>query len=545
MGSWKEDEKDRSIGALAINLTELKEALLSRIEAMETALWEGKSTASHDAQQVEELKVLQGSLTAKIQVLEYQKEGLSVLLDQHNVEFMTLKSDNETRVGKLEAKLQETEETLRTKESASSQLHENFTAKVQELEQQIESFSFLLDKHNVEFITLRSDSEARIGMLEAQLQEKEENLLTKESAISQLHENFTTKVQELEHRLAEKEDLSGLLDKQKAEIRSQAEARVGMLEAQLRETEESLTAEIQELEHRLAEKEDLSGLLEKQNTEFPILSSDTETRVGKLEAQLQEMEETLHKKESAIMQLEESLTAKIQVLEDQLTEKESLLEARQEELNDLRSKLDALGDGSNGVLTLKEEDVVIINLLDHKGEQVITPSMGEEKMDKDLKDTAAEAERLRAQIQERDTMLAAKETEVKMNNLTMEEELSRQLLEKEESLRTRESAAKRQEDILTARIHDLENRLREKEVLLKEGEGKDRQQSMSDELESLKAELRDRNLLLQARETEVRMIKQSLNEKFLGLERIAQSTAGKDLKKSRLGSFLATIEKKN
>ncbi|MCZ6452226.1 MAG: hypothetical protein O6918_15360 [Deltaproteobacteria bacterium] len=461
MGSWKEDEKDRSIGTLAINLIELKEALLSRIEAMETALWEAKSTASHDAQQVEELKVLQGSLTAKIQELEYQKEGLSGLLDKHNVEFMTLKSDTETRVGKLEAHLQEMEETLRTKESASSQLQENFTAKIQELEQQKENLSGLLDQHNAE---IRSQAEARVGMLEAQLRETEESL--------------TAEIRELEHRLAEKEDPSDLLDKQKAEIRSQAEAKVGMLEAQLRETEESLTAEIRELE-------------------------------------------------------------------DQLTEKESLLEDRQEELNDLRSKSGALGDASDGVLTLKEEDVVTINLLGHKGEKVITPSMGEEKMAKDRKDTAAEAERLRAQIQERDTMLAAKETEVKMINRTMEEELSRQLLEKEESLRTRESAAKQQEDILTARIHDLENRLREKEALLEEGEGKDFQQSLSNELESLKAELRDRNLLLQARETEVRMIKQSLNEKFRGLERIAQSSAGKDLKKSRLGSFLETIEKKN
>ena len=137
MGSWKEDEKDRSIGTLAINLIELKEALLSRIEAMETALWEAKSTASHDAQQVEELKVLQGSLTAKIQELEYQKEGLSGLLDKHNVEFMTLKSDTETRVGKLEAHLQEMEETLRTKESAISQQQANFTANIQELQHQL------------------------------------------------------------------------------------------------------------------------------------------------------------------------------------------------------------------------------------------------------------------------------------------------------------------------------------------------------------------------------------------------------------------------
>jgi len=659
MGSWNENEKDRSIGALAINITELKEALLSRIEAMESAVWEAKSTVSHDEQPVEELKDLQGTLTAKIQELEYQKEGLSVLLGKHNIEFITLKSDtetkvgklgsqlqqmevslrakesaisqlqedftaqiqelehrltkneqlsglldkssvefmtlrsaSETRVGKLESQLQQMEVSLRAKESAISQLQENFTAKVQELEQQKENLSGLLDKHNVENKTLRSDSEARIGMLEAQLQEKEETLLTKESAISQLQENFTAKVQELEqqkenlsglldkqqaeirsqaeakvgmleaqlreteesltaeiqeleHRLTEKEGLSGLLDKQQAEIRSQAVAEVGMLEAQLRETEESLTAEIQELEHRLAEKEGLSGLLAKQNDEFATLRSDTEMKLGKMESQLQELEETLHKKESAIVQLEESLTAEIQELEDQLTEKESLLETRQEELSGLRSKLDSFGNGSDGVLTLREEDVVNINLSDHKGEKAITPYMGEEKMAQDLKDTATETERLRAQIQERDTMLTAKETEVKMINRTMEEEVSRQLFEKEESTRTRESAAKRQEDILTARIHDLENRLREKEALLEEGEGKDRQQSMSDELESLKDELRDKNLLLQARETEVRMIKQSLNEKFRGLERIAQNPAGKDLKKSRLGSFLETIEKKN
>ncbi|MCH7570780.1 MAG: hypothetical protein IH919_09495, partial [Deltaproteobacteria bacterium] len=112
MGSWKEDEKDRSIGTLAINLIELKEALLSRIEAMETALWEAKSTASHDAQQVEELKVLQGSLTAKIQELEHrlaEKEDLSDLLDKQKAE---IRSQAEAKVGMLEAQLRETEESL-------------------------------------------------------------------------------------------------------------------------------------------------------------------------------------------------------------------------------------------------------------------------------------------------------------------------------------------------------------------------------------------------------------------------------------------------
>ncbi len=120
---------------------------------------------------------------------------------------------------------------------------------------------------------LRQMGEARVVLLEAQLQEKEESLQSKESAIKQLQENFTAKIQELEHQLTEKEDLSKLLEKNNAEIgslRSETEARVVLLEAQLQEKEESLrskesairqlqenfTAKIQELEHRLTEKED-------------------------------------------------------------------------------------------------------------------------------------------------------------------------------------------------------------------------------------------------------------------------------------------------
>ncbi len=48
---------------------------------------------------------------------------------------------------------------------------------------------------------LRQMEEARVGMLEAQLQEKEESLRSKESAIKHLQESITAKIQELEHQL--------------------------------------------------------------------------------------------------------------------------------------------------------------------------------------------------------------------------------------------------------------------------------------------------------------------------------------------------------
>jgi len=64
-------------------------------------------------------------------------------------------------------------------------------------------------------------------------------------------------------------------------------------------------------------------------------------------------------------------------------------------------------------------------------------------------------------------------------------------------------------------------------------------------LEGLRAELHERNLILQAREMEVKMIKQSMPERVRELDKIVQRQPEKEPGKSRLGSFLAAIEKGN
>ena len=97
-----EDDNNGSIGALGNNLTELKKPLLSNIERMHALLLRAKFTASHEAQQYEELRQM-----------------------------------GEAKVGMLEAQLRETEETLRTKESAIRQLQESLTARIQEMEHQL------------------------------------------------------------------------------------------------------------------------------------------------------------------------------------------------------------------------------------------------------------------------------------------------------------------------------------------------------------------------------------------------------------------------
>jgi chromosome segregation ATPase len=284
----------------------------------------------------------------------------------------------ETKVDLLEGQLQEKEEDRRSNESAIKQLGENLTSKIQELEQckredgvtyrsktsnwmrvasrirtmlssmvgivpsgrdrltEKEGQPEFLEKHNYEIMNLRSETETKVDLLEGQLQEKEEDLRSKESAIRQL--------------------------------------------------EESLTSKIQELEHLVKEKEGQPGLLEKHNSEIMNLRSETETKVGLLEGQLQEKEEDLRSKESAIRQLEESFTAKTQEMENQPNEKESLLEIHQADLNDPRSKLDSFGNAPEGVVTLKEKDVDTLNLPANKEEKGMVPSKVQEKMKSGVED---------------------------------------------------------------------------------------------------------------------------------------------------------------
>jgi hypothetical protein len=65
------------------------------------------------------------------------------------------------------------------------------------------------------------------------------------------------------------------------------------------------------------------------------------------------------------------------------------------------------------------------------------------------------------------------------------------------------------------------------------------------DMEDLKKVLREREIMLAAKETEVKLIKQSMQEKVRELEKIVQSQAKRQPGKSRLVSFLANIEKKH
>ncbi len=114
-------------------------------------------------------------------------------------------------------------------------LKETLLSNIERMEALLLEVKSTASREAQQYEELRQMEEAKVGMLEAQLQEKEESLRAKESAIKQLEEGLTAKIHDLEHQLTEKE---GLLEEASQEImnfRSEAEAIVLRLQAQLRE----------------------------------------------------------------------------------------------------------------------------------------------------------------------------------------------------------------------------------------------------------------------------------------------------------------------
>ena len=187
---------------------------------------------------------------------------------------------------------------------------------------------------------LRQSAEAKAVQLEAQLQEREGSLRSKESAIRQLEENFSSKIQELEHLVTENENLSSLLEKHNSDIiLLKSETEVGQLEEHtIKEQEENLPSKIQELELRLTEKENLLSLLENRNAEITNLRSQID----------------------GFQVFDLSTEVSFQLAERGLCLTETLLPfLDMSQLDDMRSKLDALRDIFENIVNFRKDDTML------------------------------------------------------------------------------------------------------------------------------------------------------------------------------------------
>jgi hypothetical protein len=147
-------------------------------------------------------------------------------------------------------------------------------------------------------------------------------------------------------------------------------------------------------------------------------------KIAELEAKLREMEDTVRRKDLASQNMETSLTAKIHDLRSEVTKKDEILATRDNEANDLKSKIDVLAK------RVTESEAAI--------QQAKAQTASQSERAKHV------TESFRAKI------------------LAMEAQLS----QTEATVRAKELTIKEQEQNLSAKIQDLENQVRTKEKLL-------------------------------------------------------------------------------
>ena len=141
---------------------------------------------------------------------------------------------------------------------------------------------------------------------------------------------------------------------------------------------------------------------------------------------------------------------------------------------------------------------------------------------------------LESRVKEKEQLLAARDAELaqlqsKIDALRFPPQ-NLITLREEDAVPVREAA---EQEVVAARVNSQENEA-----------GNDNER-LAEEVQRLKAEMKEKDVFLEAREMEVKMIKQSMDKRIRELERIVKRQAKEKEKKSRLVSFIGTIEKRN
>ena len=405
------------------------------------------------------------------------------------------------------------------KDVATKDLEET-VGKFMAAERQLIDNQELLDSQERELIGLRSQVNALTEQsggivspdleeqreLRVELRKKTELLQTKESTIRQLEKNLTGKVQTLETQLVAKdkalrerekelatlnEDLgraqaaTNRAESSLAEVRKEAQA-LQAKDSAMKDLEKNLTAKVRALNAQLVEKQQL---LQNRSTEVETLKTDMsalskqvadaasarERAENVLQQELKKKTELLQSKDAAFKELRESSTANVYALENQLNDKDKLLKERDKELETLKMQLTQTGAAKNQVeISLAEE-------LRKERESLRAKDSALKELEKNWR---AKLHALETQMTEKQELLQIRNTEFEAlkseaSLLTArvaeaastkdraEKVLQQELKKKTELLQSKDVAFKELETNLSARFHDLENQLGEKEAALK------------------------------------------------------------------------------
>ena len=209
------------------------------------------------------------SLDEKVDELVQRTSGLKAAVKQREEEIrnetqQVLQSLSEN-VAMLEAKLKDTEESVRTKESVSQKMQEGLTSEIHALQNELNAEKEILQSRDKEITDLKSNAEVlvkHVTEFELAIKQATADAATEAKRTEQLTETFNTKVAALE-----------------AQIRDTKEIVRGK-EATIAALEQKLAAQIQDFESQLKTKD---NLLEGRDAEIKYLNSRLQVLTAKIQ----------------------------------------------------------------------------------------------------------------------------------------------------------------------------------------------------------------------------------------------------------------------
>jgi chromosome segregation ATPase len=303
-------------------------------------------------------------------------------------------------------------------------------------------------------------------------------------------------------------------EKTQAESQLQEEVWKGKHERQARDSVmKDLESSIEKIELLITDLNEKERLLKARDQELMAAKSSaweladsgssTDPAERRLRDELKKKNEILQSRDSAIKDLEHRLSAKTSLWESQLREKDGLLKSGERELDGLRTEIVDLGKRLTDMEAAKKrtEDLLQEELRQKK--EVLEAS--DLAMRTEEKRFSEKIRILESQASEKERLLRVRETE--MNDF------GRQLNELE-------SVKEQMEGRLQEELGKLEQDRRAKEQMIK-----DLQQRLSTNTHALQNEVGEKDLLLQARDGELKSLRSEVKAVSLRLSEMAAAKA--------------------
>ena len=421
------------------------------------------------------IKELEKNLTAKIRTLTVQLSEKQDLLQSRSLELETLKAEvnaltkdaadatsaRDRAENVLQQELKKKTELLISKDAAFKELRESSTTRFYALENQLNDKEKLLRERDKELETLKVQL-TRTGAaknqvessLAEELRKEREALRAKDSVIKELEKEWRGKLHALETQMSEKQELlqirsteleslksevslltarvaEAALTKERAEraLQQDLKKNAELLQSKdlaFKELQTNVSARVRDLENQINAKE---SSLKEHNTELDALRSQL-TKMGAakqdvddlLRKELSKTKAVIEGKDSAIKELEESLSKSVKSLENQLRERDAVLSSRDGQLEALRSEVGTLKARltkmastpvrTDGLLQEKLSNEASLKELEEGSKRIRALENLLSEKEEILKANDEKRERLEAELKEKRKELARHEIEV-------------------------------------------------------------------------------------------------------------------------------------